>query len=512
MPDVGGSIIQLAADDANIHVVAVGTTAKRNEKGSDGTLRVGDICFDAQTGRYYTLLTTAPTWRDDGISLFGGGGLTLPLSGTLNFNPATSPFVDLGDDATGMLLGTAEDNRIDFQIEGVFAGRLDYAPTPTVTGRGNTMWGYNAAPGSTTDATNGTYLGGEAGFRLTSGSQNTIVGNRAGYELTTGDQNTLVGQGAGYWFTGNLQTAFGYHAGLNAVGANNLFFGTRAGEGGIDGSIGGSTGTNNVFVGNSIGTAFTTASSNTHIGYQAGQAITTGVQNVAIGYQALASVNSGGGNTVIGREAGESITTVSNNTMVGKLAGQATTTANNTMVGTAAGIVTTSGTDNTFVGYQTGYTATPANATTTGSENVFVGHNAGAGTATQISNSIAIGYGVTVDTSDTYQVGTSSGTTIHPGGQRVKRTVSAAGNITATASDFVIGKTGISGGGDTVTLPAAVAGQQIVVKDESGSAATDNITIATPGSENIDGAATATISANYGVLRLYSDGTDWFSF
>ena len=38
-----------------------------------------------------------------------------------------------------------------------------------------------------------------------------------------------------------------------------------------------------------------------------------------------------------------------------------------------------------------------------------------------------------------------------------------------------------------------------------------NITIATEGTETIDGQSTQTINTNYGVLRIYSDGTNWFT-
>lgn len=52
---------------------------------------------------------------------------------------------------------------------------------------------------------------------------------------------------------------------------------------------------------------------------------------------------------------------------------------------------------------------------------------------------------------------------------------------------------------------------RVVVKDESGGAATNNITIDTEGAETIDGANSIVINANYGVLRVYSNGTNWFT-
>ena len=67
----------------------------------------------------------------------------------------------------------------------------------------------------------------------------------------------------------------------------------------------------------------------------------------------------------------------------------------------------------------------------------------------------------------------------------------------------------------TVTIQTAdiAAGSRIfIVKDESGGAGTNNITIATQGSETIDGQPTVTISVDFGVVRLYSNGTNLFSF
>ena len=67
----------------------------------------------------------------------------------------------------------------------------------------------------------------------------------------------------------------------------------------------------------------------------------------------------------------------------------------------------------------------------------------------------------------------------------------------------------------TITLLTAdmVAGRIMVIKDEAGTAgSSNNITIATEGSEKIDGQDTITISVNYGVLRVYNNGVNWFSF
>lgn len=64
----------------------------------------------------------------------------------------------------------------------------------------------------------------------------------------------------------------------------------------------------------------------------------------------------------------------------------------------------------------------------------------------------------------------------------------------------------------TIDTDDAVAGRIIIVKDESGGAGTNMITVATEGSEKIDGMGSAIIVVDYGSLRLYSNGTNFFQF
>lgn len=59
-----------------------------------------------------------------------------------------------------------------------------------------------------------------------------------------------------------------------------------------------------------------------------------------------------------------------------------------------------------------------------------------------------------------------------------------------------------------VTLPAVAVGQLVTVKKIDGSV--NAVTVATPGTETIDGAADASLAAQYDVIRLVSDGANWF--
>lgn len=99
-------------------------------------------------------------------------------------------------------------------------------------------------------------------------------------------------------------------------------------------------------------------------------------------------------------------------------------------------------------------------------------------------------------------------------GNRLSRTA-VSGNYTILASDRLIAYTSTSSA-FTATLPAASttnAGQEWTIKDESGGANSHNITVKTAGG-TIDGVAGSTgkvISTNYGVLKVYSNGTNYFT-
>ncbi len=59
-----------------------------------------------------------------------------------------------------------------------------------------------------------------------------------------------------------------------------------------------------------------------------------------------------------------------------------------------------------------------------------------------------------------------------------------------------------------ITLPAGILGTVYIVKDCSGNADTNNITIAGTGGELVD-SSTATINTPYGSVSLIFNGTEW---
>ena len=97
-----------------------------------------------------------------------------------------------------------------------------------------------------------------------------------------------------------------------------------------------------------------------------------------------------------------------------------------------------------------------------------------------------------------------SGTGSQPG---IYTSVSTqTGNYTAADGDLVLADA--SSGAFTVTLPAPSEGDAVAVKKIDSSA--NDVTIATPGAETIDGHSTITISAQFASRDFVSDGTNYF--
>ena len=99
-------------------------------------------------------------------------------------------------------------------------------------------------------------------------------------------------------------------------------------------------------------------------------------------------------------------------------------------------------------------------------------------------------------------------------GGQIVNLVESATDYTILDTDYLIGITDTSAP-RTVTLPTASSdnkGQIYIVKDESGAALVNNITIDVNGGGNIDGAATSLIVTNYGDKNFYSNGTQWYTW
>jgi hypothetical protein len=90
------------------------------------------------------------------------------------------------------------------------------------------------------------------------------------------------------------------------------------------------------------------------------------------------------------------------------------------------------------------------------------------------------------------------------------RTTVADAAYTLTVSDYIVAYTTLTAT-RAVTLPTAtvaLAGKAWIVKDEAGAATADPITI----TGTLDGVTNKSIAANYGALRIYCNGTGFFTW
>lgn len=149
---------------------------------------------------------------------------------------------------------------------------------------------------------------------------------------------------------------------------------------------------------------------------------------------------------------------------------------------------------------------------------VLVDETVQAGTQSELSDRYAPSAGRVGVVGDTVYVG--DGQTWQPAaaytallGSRSWRRAAAVTSNTTLSDQGVIQPVDTSGNAVTVTLASAMAedGAEVLIKDEGGNAATNAVTVDTEGSESIDGATSQSIASNYGVLRLYSDGSNWYS-
>lgn len=103
---------------------------------------------------------------------------------------------------------------------------------------------------------------------------------------------------------------------------------------------------------------------------------------------------------------------------------------------------------------------------------------------------------------------------VNGGSVVMNRTVVSAPTFNAASSShFIAVQTATIGGASTINLPAASTlrdGQSFVIKDEQGSANSNNINIVANGSNTIDGQDSVVIESPFGAINLYTNGSDKF--
>jgi hypothetical protein len=215
-------------------------------------------------------------------------------------------------------------------------------------------------------------------------------------------QNIRIGRGNN---NNSTNTVFGKNAGstLNTDCSHNTFIGYESGFSDVSGNF------------------------NTFVGYHSGRNAKTN-DNVGVGSYCLRSLTSGNDNTALGYYSGQAITSGGSNTFIGKASGSNTTTgSNNCFMGDGSGFNNLSGNNNTFIGTSSGFYSK-------GSNNTLIGDNTDA--SGNIDNSIAIGFEVKVDTSNTIVIGRDTETTKIPGKLNVlldasfNSNVNISGNLT----------------------------------------------------------------------------------
>jgi hypothetical protein len=275
-------------------------------------------------------------------------------------------------------------------------------------------------PGSPSYIQNGTSPQASSNFNISNTGTANIFNALSQYSLGSfrilsngGTTNLFVGVGAGNANLGASNAFVGHNAGFsNTAGSDNAFFGAIAGQGntiGTANSFFGSfsgrdntQGTFNSFFGSSAGLINTTGSENAFFGFFAGRLNTAG-QNSFFGSRSGEANSTGESNSFFGKSAGDSNTVGRDNAFFGTFAGSANTTGNgNAFFGRNSGLESMTGSNNVFVGKNAGY------GITVGSNNTFIGADTGTASS-DLSFATAIGAGATVGGSNTIILGRIGG-------------------------------------------------------------------------------------------------------
>lgn len=284
---------------------------------------------------------------------------------------------------------------------------------------------------------------------------------------------------------------------FQTFGTNNIFAGPSAGNFTL-------TGTDNVGVGQSCMTNISTDSFTVGIGSSCLSQINGGTNNVGVGYGALSSSISDTDNVGIGHTAGAALNGGSSNVFVGSQTSPSLTSgSNNVIIGKSSG---------------SGYLSSESsniminNLGVNGESNTLrIGAATGAGAGELAAaficgiDGVDVGSVATVVTENADQLGTAvltagSGISITPGSNTI--TIAATGSSSTsttlvastpytvlTSDDVILVDTVAIGTASTILLLNAPStdGYRLTIKDATGSAATNTITVqSVSGAVNID--------------------------
>ena len=196
-------------------------------------------------------------------------------------------------------------------------------------GLANTYVGYRSGTAGTSNTSNNSFFGANAGRSNSNGNNNAFFGVGSGEFNTFGGFNTFFGTTSGAAnINGNRNTFIGVTAGRdNTQGDDNTFVGGAAGQGNMSGA-------SNSFFGSVAGVSTTAGSSNAFFGDHAGQSNTLGSFNSAFG----SGANIGGGNLSFATALGAgAIVSASNTLVLGRAADTVQVPGNLNVTGTFTG-------------------------------------------------------------------------------------------------------------------------------------------------------------------------------
>jgi trimeric autotransporter adhesin len=391
------------------------------------------------------------------IALAGGGTVIETITGndSVAESPSAGNFNIVTANATVKFLGTAATETLNFNLTNLVLG----SSLPALTsGIANVGMGATALSAITSGGSN-TALGSSAGLSLNTGSSNTAVGQSALVSITSGSTNVAIGNNA-------LALLATSSSSNTALGASSL-------------SALGGIAIRNIALGFSAGSAYTTTESSNillgNIGVVAeSNVMRLGTNGSGTGQQSSCFI--AGINGITNTNA--LLTTINSSTsQMGVIA-----SVNNAVLttGTAGIPVLTSLASNGQLIIGSGSGA-PAAATLTAGTGI---------TITNAANSITIA---------------STGSSLVLNYTNVNH---AASPYTVLTTDYYL-SIDSSGGVVSLLFPNAPTFKQTwIVKDRTGSASTNNISVTTVGgSVTIDGQTTYKITSNFGAIQLLANGT-----
>ena len=214
----------LYTNSTGTYNTAIGSSALyENTTGGSNVAIGGNTLQHNQTGSYNVAIGT----------LAGGTGSVM-VSGPTSYTSGTFIGHQSGyNNTTGNYNTAAGYQSLFSNTNGQYNTALGLEALYNNTSQSNsTAVGYNAAFNSTVSDT--TALGANALYSNTTGRYNTALGQSALYNTVTGGRNTAVGYGAGSGFATNSfanGTLLGYEAGYNlTTGSNNIILGYQAGD------------------------------------------------------------------------------------------------------------------------------------------------------------------------------------------------------------------------------------------------------------------------------------------